>query len=570
MTYREGDDLSHLDKSIKVEFECSSCHKVASKKVLSLFNNFLCRSCIAKNARASVDTSKIDYKKRAETARKTSLEKYGVENPMQLQSVRDRIHKNNIEKYGCHPSQLQEVKDRQAQTNTERYGTKAASQNESVKSKYRQSCELKYGTGITNSFQADSVKQKIKDTLLDKYGVDNIQKLDSTVRKTKATCLERYGVECCFNIHNKSSYEYDGINFDSRPELAFYIYCKDNSINIERNISKSFTYEYNGKQHSYFPDFNIDDKLYEIKGRQFLKSSGEWQNPYDHSQDDIYEAKHQCALLNNVNIIYDYDKYIDYVNIKYTNSYLDLFKVGLNFPYPNSDLSVTTDLGLIHHFHKSIYEASKLGCLSPFEAWNDKDLIKKVALNRLKYVKSCRPSDILQGFSVTRLAPKISVFSPKLATDLTSKYLSDCDEVVDPFSGFSGRLLGVTNLNKRYIGKDIHEGHVAESNEIIQFRNLNATVVVEDLLQKQNIEEYECLFTCPPYGAKEHWNKRKDEIELTCDEWIDVCLQKYKCKKYLFVVDHTDKYKDYTVDYDLGKKQGLFHKYNEEVILIAR
>ena len=48
-------------------------------------------------------------------------------------------------------------------------------------------------------------------------------------------------------------------------------------------------------------------KYIEIKGEQFLKKDGSWQNPYNHEQDCIYEAKHQCALLHNVKIIYSKD-----------------------------------------------------------------------------------------------------------------------------------------------------------------------------------------------------------------------------------------------------------------------
>lgn len=57
---------------------------------------------------------------------------------------------------------------------------------------------------------------------------------------------------------------------------------------------------------------------------------------------------------------------------------------------------------------------------------------------------------------------------------------------------------------------------------------------------------YESLFTCPPYENKEIWNE--SDVNMTCDQWIDECLQRFKCKKYLFVVDCTDKYKDNIVE----------------------
>ena len=52
------------------------------------------------------------------------------------------------------------------------------------------------------------------------------------------------------------------------------------------------------------------------------------QCPFDHSQDVVYEAKHQCMLKNNV-IIYksiEYNKFLEYISIKYGKNFLHTFK----------------------------------------------------------------------------------------------------------------------------------------------------------------------------------------------------------------------------------------------------
>ena len=48
------------------------------------------------------------------------------------------------------------------------------------------------------------------------------------------------------------------------------------------------------------------------------------QNPYDHSQDAKYEAKHQCMITNKVKILKsaDYEKYLKYVDEKYGKDFL--------------------------------------------------------------------------------------------------------------------------------------------------------------------------------------------------------------------------------------------------------
>ena len=167
---------------------------------------------------------------------------------------------------------------------------------------------------------------------------------------------------------------------------------------------------------------------------------------------------------------------------------------------------------------------------------------------------------------MAKIAPKISVFKPLLAQNLIEKYLYSVNEIFDPFSGFSGRMIGSENAKKKYVGQDIHEKHVKESNEIIKYKNYkNSTVIVKDIFKDQG-GKYESLFTCPPYGGKEHWNKNNDEIEKSCDEWIDICLEKYKCKKYMFVVDKTEKYKNYIVEKIENKSH--FGSNFEYVILI--
>jgi len=54
----------------------------------------------------------------------------------------------------------------------------------------------------------------------------------------------------------------------------------------------------------------------------------------------------------------------------------------------------------------------------------------------------------------------------------------------------------------------------------------------------------------------------------SCDEWIDLCLQRYKCKRYLFVVDETEKYRDCVVD--TIENRSHFGKNTELIIMIDR
>lgn len=127
-------------------------------------------------------------------------------------------------------------------------------------------------------------------------------------------------------------YNFNGQHFDSLPELAVYIYCIDHQISICRNTVIKFKYEFDGDTHYYFPDFIVNDKLVEVKGDHFFKSDGTMCNPFDHKQDNLYEAKHQCMLINNVTIWRrkDYWSMIEYFDTNYYIKDNEVFKYERN------------------------------------------------------------------------------------------------------------------------------------------------------------------------------------------------------------------------------------------------
>ncbi len=204
-----------------------------------------------------------------------------------------------------------------------------------------------------------------------------------------------------------------------------------------------------------------------------------------------------------------------------------------------------------------------LGHKAPCDAWYDDEQLYKTIENRLKYKgDNLTPMDIVNGFSISKLAPKVSLFRPATAKYIIKKYLNNFDTIFDPCAGFSGRMLGACAANKKYIGYDINSITVEESNKLKNLLKLDAEIYCKDSLYIK--ETHECLFTCPPYGNKENWHQ---DIEvLSADEWIETCLKNFKCKKYLFVVDKTDKYKNYIVDNISNKSH--FANNSELVILI--
>ena len=90
--------------------------------------------------------------------------------------------------------------------------------------------------------------------------------------KAKARCAKGE-----FGGKNNDTYKkhrrgwYKGIYCGSSWELVFLIWALDHKLNIQR-CNKIFKYNYNGKTYNYYPDFEIDRIIYEIKGFEDYKA----------------------------------------------------------------------------------------------------------------------------------------------------------------------------------------------------------------------------------------------------------------------------------------------------------
>jgi hypothetical protein len=93
--------------------------------------------------------------------------RYGVDNPFQVEFIKDKIKDTLNDKYGVsHPMFLQETKDKIKNTNLEKYG-------------------------VINYTKTDEYKEKTINTNLEKYGVEYEQKTIEGQYKRKKTRIER-------------------------------------------------------------------------------------------------------------------------------------------------------------------------------------------------------------------------------------------------------------------------------------------------------------------------------------------------------------------------------------------
>ena len=283
----------------------------------------------------------------------TNMSRYGSENPMSTDIVKRKIAATNKDRYGVeYPVMNKEIRDRGIQTCIDRYGVDNPLKCPEIKERAVKACLDKFG--VNTPFESKEIREKAVKSVIQNYGVDNVFKSDSVKRKIAETNISRYGVAktfCSKSIQEKcrqtfnakyngnspmvdpevraktrKRYTYEGLQFDSSWEVAFYIFHKDAGHDIVLHPRHGFEYYHNDKRHWYFPDFIVNGKYYEIKGSQFFDGTGNLVNPFDPSINEQWKYKLQCMKDNNIAIITDCTEFIRYVCLTYGKEYIRSFR----------------------------------------------------------------------------------------------------------------------------------------------------------------------------------------------------------------------------------------------------
>ena len=193
--------------------KCQYCGKEAEFKSFSLGYKDICNS------------KECKHKHRIETVTKTNLEKYGVENVSQLESIKKKKtetvfthygvydylnseqNKHNMyDENGVQKAQSEEAKEKRKKTLLERYGTtdifkinngREKSNSKEGREKAKQT--LLKNHGVTSTWKLQKTKDTIRKTNLKKYDETCYFKTDEFKEKLKNHNIEKYGVENYFN-----------------------------------------------------------------------------------------------------------------------------------------------------------------------------------------------------------------------------------------------------------------------------------------------------------------------------------------------------------------------------------
>jgi hypothetical protein len=181
-------DVSSLKKrSIElIDVQCDDCSEIFKIKYINYHRNgnkdgfYTCKTCKTK---------------------KTNLEKWGVENPSQLDSVKEKKKKTLIENWGVdHPSKSDIIKEKKKETFQDRFGVDNPFQSEEIKEKIKSTNIIKFG--VENPSQSEEIKEKKRETLLENWRVDHPLKSSEIKEKIINSNLEKWGVEWTLQNEN--------------------------------------------------------------------------------------------------------------------------------------------------------------------------------------------------------------------------------------------------------------------------------------------------------------------------------------------------------------------------------
>lgn len=387
------------------------------------------------------------------------------------------------------------------------------------------------------------------------------------------------------NIKYERSYKIDGKVFDfyirdldTVVEVDGIAYHKDRLSNMTNITIKNSINDFNKNN-------IIKNKSYKFKR---IRISDTGQISMISCLNDLEKVLNNLSYIPNYeldvnSIIYSKEKIIKYKEIKGVDKVIDNLKMYIKFirtfhpqefPYPEEKKELKDIIESIKNFDttkmkqddgwnnntslegvkylksnfKSYWKSNYKNKQSPYEVFNDDKLLGDVILNRMGVTHSetfdLSLKNIVQGMGVLRYY--ISFFKPIVASSIYKHFLGDnpISTVIDPCSGFGGRLLGFKSIypNGTYIGI---EPNIETFNELLQLKKelidvlkcdentiqLFNTTCEEFIENNPNIQANLTFTSIPYYDIEEYSNSISYK---SFDDWkekfIDNGINKYPNK----------------------------------------
>lgn len=447
-----------------------------------------------------------------EGIKKSSLEKYGVDNVFKADWCKEKIKKTNLEKYGVeNPMQNKSISskidynksyetiEKTKKTNLERYGKETVWGSNHFVKIYKENFIKNHGE--IHPMHVKEFREKcalgVRKTMIEKFkSLKYINRTNTKPERDFKSFLESINEPYRHQFQTKH-----GIIDFYLPRLKLFIEIDGEFWHQQFKCDLNFIQLYNSIR-----DFNKNKNLknlVRIRSSELinLKTINDiFKYSYDQQTNIplhqkilnkeyfswVKENKNVNYLKTKINTLYkfiqtyspqlpkyessenDLNKIITYIkNYNYSKFYMDMDYDHKSIPNCGNGYLKT----IFNSYWKSNYNRN----LSPYDAWQDEKIMKEVIAYRIGINNSGEVYDfslkeIIKGLSARRIT--ISFFKPTLAAAIYRKYCGNKINpvVFDPCCGFGGRLLGFKSVYPQgtYIGC---EPNIETYNELLQLRN---------------------------------------------------------------------------------------------------
>lgn len=185
--------------------------------------------------------------------------------------------------------------------------------------------------------------------------------------------------------------------------------------------------------------------------------------------------------------------------------------------------------------------------------WENPDIQERLKENRSRYlskpIEKLTEKELLRGFKISGLHNSYSHYCPLWIKAFIEEF--KIKSIYDFCGGWGHRLLGSLSLDK-YIYNDFSKKTYDGINNIIRDFNITNTITYnKDSSSFTPEENYECVFTCPPYYKTEVYNYPEESISQfpSYEDWLYIWWDKSvknslkdSVKYFAFTINN--KYKD--------------------------
>jgi hypothetical protein len=340
--------------NIEIEVQCDSCY-IEKKLKYKLYTSYgysdgeyLCKKCKLK---------------------KNNLEKFGVENVFQLESVKEKSRKRNLEKFGVEfVSQSNDIKakikksiskldkneinQKRNETNLKKYGVNNVSQIEIIKEKKKETTFKNIGENYI--FNSKDFRESIRLSNLEKFGIEHFFQTDDFKTKSKKTNLKKYQ----FDNASKSDIIKEKIKESLRITFNGKILNGDDNIT---QISNDFKF-YNILCENCKTEFTISRILF-YKRRETNTEICTICNTIDKHQ-----SGKEIKLFNFIKSIYQ-DEIIQ--NFKIERQEIDIYLPKINLGFEFNGVYWHSDIFKEKDFHSNKSKFFEKKGIHIFHIWED-------------------------------------------------------------------------------------------------------------------------------------------------------------------------------------------------------